>query len=1784
MNPRRRLPHSRPALRLIPGAGDRSKARRARVTIEALEARSLLTAGHWLTVLQGQPLMAGLDKQTQYGEALFSQYGVDLVTHVEARDLTGTYELDTAEDVTQPELQAELQQLPGFYFVQEFDPEDEGGDPDERAGADLINFDYLDETYGPFDYQKMLELEQAGKFPYQGGPVTPPPERLDALVNNNSGSTGTANFTQSETSVLAFGGRVLVAYNDSGSNAGGTNKFTGYSYSTDNGNTFTDGGTLPTSTSGDAGDPVLARDETTGTIYFATLSFSGPGDQIFRSTDNGVTWSAPVNGAPGIAAGNGDKEWIAVDNYAGAGRGNLYHVIRDFGAGNGIFFYRSTDGGNTFTPNSGTLIASGNQGAFVTVSPDHAVEAYWYAGTSIMMRKSTDLGVTFGPAITVATGLVGGTNGDLGLTGIRQGTSTASGFRSNEFPHAVVNPVTGAIYVTYNNKGAGTDKADVFFVQSTNGGSTWSTPVKVNDDTTTTDQWQPTLAVTPDGTRLGIFYSSRQEDTAGDNLFKYYGRIGAISGSTVTFAPSFAVSDTASLPEFGRDSVVNSVYMGDYNTASATNGAFYVSWSDNRSDLPGGAPRKDPNVYVKAIPLGLSVTTTVPAVGSVVTTTPTTFTVNVTDPINPGTLQASDFQVNGIPATNVSYTAGTTTIVFTYATTPVTAQGLQTMHIDAGAFTRTSDGGGVIAFDGTFRYDALLLQVTSTAPPPNGVFTLPAPFTYDVTFNEPILPASVTTNSLVVSGLAGATVTAASVLPGNTTARFTIGGVTTEGTLTASIAAGAVTDQFGNPGAAFTANYNVDIGTVAYPTPLASLNPAGSLIYDPTATGIIGPAGDTDGFTLSVDPGQTMTLLVRPTSTTLQPTIQVFDSSNNLIGSASAGAAGAIALIQTVPTVGTTTGTYRFVVGGANGTVGGYTLQVILNAAQEAEGIVPGANNNSIATAQDINGSFTSPGVPGATALRGAVLGTTDPTSYGASGVPFAFENIASTGTVIAGLSGQDDASVSIPIGFNFTFYGQTYTTLFASSNGLITFGSANTEFTNADMTSDPTQAAIAPFWDDMFVTGAADSNVLFQVLGSGSSTRLVIQWNDISFFNDGTRNGGLTFEAVLGLDGSVRFNYLSLATGNNGGANDLGASATVGIKDAGTQGANRLLLVFNNGPTDLVNSTRSVVISPPSQATADYYAFSLNTGETASLVVTALAAGNVNVQLTDGNGLVLVLGTAGSTNLTNAVRNWNVVLNSGTYYARIFGDGNLPYSLVVTRNLAFDSEPNNSAAAAQPLATNGGILGAIAASGVYQATTPSFAFEDISTSGTVIAGLTNQDDTSVSIPIGFSFPFYGQSYTSLFVSSNGLITFGSANTEFTNANMTSDPTQAAIAPFWDDLHTGGGAPDSNVFFQVLGSGSTTRLVIDWNKVRFFSGGTTGDTITFEAVLGLDGSIRFNYADLVSGTAAGNNGASATVGIKDAGTQGANRLLLAFNNGPNAFVGTGQSTLIAAVPGDDWYSVVLTSTSNFLTLQTATPAGGAGEFVNNLTPQIELYNSSGVLVASGTLVADGRNRLIQYLATVPGTYSVRVLATGGTAGEYVLSSQTEGRSPNAALPSSIYGVTIDNGTAQRSRVRSISVDFNGTIATAPTSAFTVVRTQDGLSIPVVASAITLLPNGRSRVTLTFSGSSLEATSLPDGNYTLSIDGSQIFDINGARVDAANNGTAGSTATVSFFRFFGDTNGDGLVDGADLLVFRSFYLSGVATGTNSAFDSDGDGLITIQDYLAFLNNYRRRTLS
>ncbi len=440
-----------------------------------------------------------------------------------------------------------------------------------------------------------------GGVPTSAGPGGNPAP-LSSLANppvNNPAADATSQDTQSETTIITGStGTLLAGFNDSGSYLGGAYKFTGYSRSTDGGASWTDMGTLPTNSTGDAGDPVMARDNSGGTyngqIYFATLRFlTGNGINVFRSTDNGTTFQAPVDGGPGTTSS--DKHWITVDNNAGTGQGYVYVVVRDFGGGNGIFFCRSTDGGATFS--TGVSLASGAsfnvQGAWIVVRPNHDLSFFYYAQSSpqqILVRKSTDQGTTWGPAVVCATLATTGVNGDLGL-----------GFRSNAFPHAVVNPVSGNLYLAYADNPAGADRCDIMFTQSPDGGSTWSSPVRVNTDAGTNDQFGPAIGVTPDGTKLMIGWYDRRMDPA-NSLIQWWGRIGTISGSTVTFGSDFGIS--AQFPAvYGVDPVVNSVYMGDYDVITADNSYFYTTWGDNRDQSIAVPARKNANVRSSNVPV-----------------------------------------------------------------------------------------------------------------------------------------------------------------------------------------------------------------------------------------------------------------------------------------------------------------------------------------------------------------------------------------------------------------------------------------------------------------------------------------------------------------------------------------------------------------------------------------------------------------------------------------------------------------------------------------------------------------------------------------------------------------------------------------------------------------------------------------------------------------------------------------------------------------------------------------------------------------------------------------------------------------------------------------------------------------------------------------------------------------------------------------------------------------------------------------------------------------------------
>ena len=125
-------------------------------------------------------------------------------------------------------------------------------------------------------------------------------------------------------------------------------------------------------------------------------------------------------------------------------------------------------------------------------------------------------------------------------------------FFSNSFPRVAVNPVTGLIYIVYSDlpfAGSSVDRGDIFINEGTpnaalNGQLSWSGTRRVNNDLTGTDQWNPSVAIIPQGSKLFVGYYSRQV-SAQNGLIQAFGATANLSGgfSTATFN-DFPISST----------------------------------------------------------------------------------------------------------------------------------------------------------------------------------------------------------------------------------------------------------------------------------------------------------------------------------------------------------------------------------------------------------------------------------------------------------------------------------------------------------------------------------------------------------------------------------------------------------------------------------------------------------------------------------------------------------------------------------------------------------------------------------------------------------------------------------------------------------------------------------------------------------------------------------------------------------------------------------------------------------------------------------------------------------------------------------------------------------------------------------------------------------------------------------------------------------------------------------------------------------------------------------------
>jgi hypothetical protein len=336
-------------------------------------------------------------------------------------------------------------------------------------------------------------------------------------------------------------------------------------------------------------------------VYFAANPGTAPKDRIrlFRSYDRGSNFTTPVNVGADYFLDNDelDKPWLAVDNFSGSGNGNVYLVFlnnwlssQSQQQSKGIYFYRSLDHGTNWTdryffPDTGTN--SDAHFPFITVSPNHSVYALYYqkSSQSIQARRGAAQGTSWSSLPTIALSSSGGFGGAWFLDIRTWSAPDAPVVRNVCSLQAAASPVrAGEIYLVYPDQSAvGGDKADIFLRVLSNGA--WSQAVRVNNPGNTTtnnkDQWNPVVAVKPNGTELFVGYYDRSAD-GNNTLVHVAGRIGTIDqNGNVTFGTRIQISASS----FTLGDPLNET---DYDTVAADNTGFYYSWTDDRNRMQQG--------------------------------------------------------------------------------------------------------------------------------------------------------------------------------------------------------------------------------------------------------------------------------------------------------------------------------------------------------------------------------------------------------------------------------------------------------------------------------------------------------------------------------------------------------------------------------------------------------------------------------------------------------------------------------------------------------------------------------------------------------------------------------------------------------------------------------------------------------------------------------------------------------------------------------------------------------------------------------------------------------------------------------------------------------------------------------------------------------------------------------------------------------------------------------------------------------------------------------------------
>jgi len=301
------------------------------------------------------------------------------------------------------------------------------------------------------------------------------------------------------------------------------------------------------------------------------------------------------------------------------------------------------------------------------------------------------------------------------------------------------------------------------------------------------------------------------------------------------------------------------------------------------------------------------------------------------------------------------------------------------------------------------------------------------------------------------------------------------------------------------------------------------------------------------------------------------------------------------------------------------------------------------------------------------------------------------------------------------------------------------------------------------------------------------------------------------------------------------------------------------------------------------------------------------------------------------------------------------------------------------------------------------------------------------------------------------------------------------------------------------------------------------------------------------------------------------------------------------SLALAGQP-NDWYRFSATAGEE-LVIRTGTPAWTALEADNLLDPLIELYDSSGALIARGdNSAADGVNVRLGFVAPTAGDYYVRVLAARGR-GEYVLTVDRA-----AAVPGQVTAVELAGADWSESFVNQLQQQSTAA---------------KGFGLPAASNFGAPLPWGNlNRVTLRFNQPMQLAaddlllarlddptrlipfdnfaydaatrtatwttkTPLMRGQYVLGLS-TDVRDMQGRPLDGewqaaaeypSGDGTAGGRFLLRFSVLPGDGDRSGHVDLGDFGLIKAAF-----GGPSVWTDFDGDGSVTLTDFGLFKLNF------